>query len=61
MFKLGMLIYAMAGVSLAGILIIVALVTGFDTARYIMMAAAVGGALGVPVSYFVSKAIQQNG
>ncbi len=51
----------MAGTTLAGIMIIVALVTGYDTARYVIMAAAIGGALGLPVAYLVSKAIQQRG
>ncbi len=61
MFRLGMLIYAMAGTTLAGMMIIVALVTGYDTAKYVITAAAIGGALGLPVAYLVSKAIQQRG
>ncbi len=60
MFRLAFLIYAMAGTTLAGIMIIVALVTGYDTAKYVIAAAAIGGAIGIPVAYLVSRAIQTN-
>jgi hypothetical protein len=40
-----------------GIGVIIALTTGYDTLRPILMAVAAGFALSIPVSYFVAKAI----
>lgn len=39
---------------MAGTLAIVALVSGYDTLNYILIAAAVGG---IPTAYFVAKAL----
>ena len=58
MFRLASIIYAMAGTTLAGIMIIAALTAGYDTLNYILIAAAIGALAGLPASYFVAKAIR---
>lgn len=61
MFRLAALIFPIAGTSLAGILVIAALVAGFDEARGIVSAAAVGALLGLPVSWGIARAILARG
>jgi hypothetical protein len=60
MLRLSSALYSIIGTSLAGSLIIAALVLGYDTAVPIVVAAAVGAVLGLPASYFVARAITQN-
>ena len=60
MLQLASLLYAIVGTSLAGIFIVVALVSGYDTAKYIVIAASVGALIALPVSVFVAKAIRAN-
>ncbi len=60
MLRLASTLYSIIGTSLAGSFVIAALVTGYDTAVPIIVAAAVGAVLGLPVSYFVARAITQN-
>jgi hypothetical protein len=57
MFRLAVLLYSIVGTTLAGILIIVALVAGYDDARGIIVAAALGAALAVPAAWLVARAI----
>ena len=47
----------MVATTLMGVLIVAALVTGNDTLRPILIAAAVGFVLAIPVSWQIAKAI----
>jgi len=60
MFRLASIIYAIAGTTLAGIMVIAALASGYDTLNYILIAAAIGATLGVPTAYFIAKALFGN-
>jgi putative flippase GtrA len=55
MLRLAALLFIVVGASLAGILIVAALVAGLDTARPIVIAAAIGFAAAVPVSLLVAR------
>ncbi len=57
MFRLALILYAIIGTSLAGILMVAALTTGYDTTQPIVISAAVGFVLGMPVAWYVAKAI----
>ncbi len=57
MLKIVALIYIVAGATLAGILIVAALVTGNDTAQPIIWAALAGFAIGIPVTWLVARKI----
>lgn len=58
MLRLATVLYAIVGTTMAGILIVVALATGYDTLKYILIAASVGAVLALPTSVFVAKAIK---
>lgn len=58
MTRLMMLIYSIAGASLAGTAIVVSLVMGFDTLRPILIAAALGFAAALPVSWRIARKIE---
>ncbi|SFR33704.1 hypothetical protein SAMN04488005_0538 [Yoonia tamlensis] len=60
MLRLSSALYSIIGTSLAGSLVIAALTLGYDTAVPIMVGAAIGAVAGVPVSYFVARAITRN-
>lgn len=60
MFRLARILYSIIASTLAGSFIIAALVTGYDTMVPILIAAALGAVLGIPVSYLVAKAILSN-
>jgi hypothetical protein len=60
MLRLSSALYSIIGTSLAGSLVIAALTLGYDTASVIIIAAALGAVAGVPVSYYVARAITQN-
>lgn len=55
MLRLAALLFIVVGASLAGILIVAALVAGLDTAQPIVIAAAIGFAAAVPVSILVAR------
>lgn len=57
MTRLMMLIYSIAGASLAGTAIVAALVMGFDTLRPILIAAALGFVAAMPVSWLIARKI----
>ena len=59
MIRLPALIYALTGPTLAGILIIVALVIGQDTLVPIVVAGLGGFALAIPIAYFVARYIYE--
>lgn len=55
MTRLMMILFSMIGTTLAGSGVILALTTGNDTVQPIMIAAALGALLGLPVSWWVAK------
>lgn len=57
MLRLGLILHLFIGSTLAGIGVIVALVTGFDTLAPILITALIGFVLSVPATYLVTKAI----
>jgi hypothetical protein len=58
MSRLMMVIYSMASVTLAGSFIVVALVTGYDTLQPILVAAALGFVVALPISWAVAKRLE---
>lgn len=58
MLRLATILYSIVATTTVGILIIIALVAGYDTLRYILIAAAAGAVLALPISYFVASAIK---
>lgn len=61
MLRIAALIYTVASSTLMGIFIIIALSSGFDTLKYVVIAAAAGAVVALPVSYYVAKAIKEMG
>lgn len=57
MTRLMMILYSMIGTALAGSGVVIALTTGQDTLRPILMAAAAGAILALPVSWYVARQI----
>lgn len=55
MTRLMMILFSMIGTTLAGSGVVLALTTGNDTLQPIMIAAALGALLGLPVSWWVAK------
>ena len=55
MARLALLLFVVIGATLAGTLIVAALVAGLDTARPIIVAAALGFVAAVPVSILVAR------
>jgi predicted PurR-regulated permease PerM len=51
------MLYSLIGTTLAGILIVAALTAGYDTLVPILIAAALGAVLAVPVAWLVARAI----
>lgn len=60
MFRLFSLMYSIAGSTCAGIAVVIALVIGQDTLQPILMWAAAGAIVGVPVSWIVAKMLIEN-
>ncbi|MEO1276436.1 MAG: CTP synthetase [Pseudomonadota bacterium] len=57
MMRLALILYAMVGVTFAGSAIVVALVSGLDTLRPIVIAAAIGALAAVPVAAIIARKI----
>ncbi len=55
MLRLFSLLYAVIGTTMAGIVMIVALATGYDTLQYVVSAVVVGFLVGVPVTWLITK------
>lgn len=55
MYRLALLLFIIIGASMAGILVVVAIIAGLDTKTPILVAALVGFALAVPVSYLIAQ------
>ena len=58
MLRLASILYAIVGTTMAGILVVVALASGYDTLNYILIAAGLGAVLAFPASFFIAKAIK---
>lgn len=61
MFRLASILFAMIGTTLAGSGVIAALASGYDTLYPILIGAAIGFVLAIPATYFVTRAIVDNG
>ncbi|HIP23239.1 MAG TPA: CTP synthetase [Rhodobacteraceae bacterium] len=61
MLRIASLIYTVASATLMGIFIVIALTAGYDTLRYVVIAAAVGAVVAIPVSYYIAQAIKEMG
>ena len=61
MLRIASLIYTVASATMMGIFIIIALVSGYDTLKYVVVAAVAGAIMAIPVSYFIAKAIKEMG
>jgi putative flippase GtrA len=61
MFRLGFTLFPIITTTTAGIGVLVALVTGNDTATPILIAAAAGFIAGFPITYWTTKAISEQG
>jgi len=61
MFRLASMIYTIASGTMMGVFIVIALVTGYDTLKYIVIAAAVGAVVALPISWYVARAIREQG
>ncbi len=59
MTRLFLLIYTFAGPSLAGAGVIVALVMGFVAAKPIVISAALGALIGLPVAWVIARQLSQ--
>ncbi|MFC3181051.1 CTP synthetase [Cypionkella sinensis] len=55
MTRLMMLLFSMVATTLMGVGVIIALTTGFGTLKPIMLAAAVGFVLALPVSWLIAR------
>lgn len=60
MLRLASILYSIIATTLAGSLVIAALVTGYDTLYPILIAAAAGALVAVPVSVLVAKRMQDS-
>ena len=58
MLRLATVLYAIVGTTMAGILVVVALASGYDTLKYILMTAVLGAVLALPASFYIAKAIK---
>ena len=54
MLRLASILYAIVGTTMAGILVIAALASGYDTLNYILIAAGLGAVL----AFYIAKAIK---
>lgn len=58
MTRLMMILFSMISTTLMGVLIVVALTTGYDTLNPILIAAAIGFVLAIPVSWWVAQQLE---
>ncbi|ABV92559.1 conserved hypothetical protein [Dinoroseobacter shibae DFL 12 = DSM 16493] len=57
MIRLAFILYALIGTTLAGTFMVAALTAGYTTTQPVVITAALGFLLGIPVSYLVARAI----
>lgn len=60
MLRMAMVFHLFIGSTLAGVGVIVALTTGYDTLKPILGAAALGFLLSFPVTYLIAKMVYEN-
>ena len=60
MFRLASILYSLISTTIAGSLIIAALVAGYDTLQPILIAAGIGFVVSLPVAWYVAKALYGN-
>ncbi|MGB7318595.1 MAG: CTP synthetase [Planktotalea sp.] len=60
MTRLAGMLFSLIATTLAGSFIVAALTMGYDTLQPLLIAAAIGGLVALPVTYFVAKAIVDN-
>ncbi len=58
MLRLASILFSMVATTLAGIAVMAVLVMGYDTLQPILIAAAVGFSLAIPVTWIVTKMIE---
>lgn len=58
MSRLMMTLFSMIATTLMGVAVIIALTTGNDTLRPILIAAAIGFVLALPVSWYVARKLE---
>lgn len=61
MLNLGAILHLFIGATLIGTGLIVALVSGFDSPKFLIFAASLGLLISFPVTYYVTKAILSDG
>lgn len=59
MFRLASVLFSMVATTLAGIAVVIALTIGQDTLQPILIAAAIGFVLAIPVTWLVARAIAE--
>ena len=59
MIRLAMVLFSIVATTLMGVAIIAALVTGYDTLRPILTAAAIGLVLAVPATWVVARKVAE--
>ena len=57
MMRLASILYSLISTTVAGSLVIAGLTMGYDTLQPILIAAALGFVVSIPIAYFVAKAI----
>ncbi|MEZ5675061.1 hypothetical protein SAMN06265173_1284 [Thalassovita litoralis] len=60
MLRLASILYSLIGTTIAGTLVIAALTMGYDTLQPILVAAAAGFVVALPVAWLVAKGIVDN-
>ena len=60
MLRLASILYSLIGTTVAGTLVIAALTMGYDTLQPILVAAAAGFVVALPVAWLVAKGIVDN-
>lgn len=60
MLRLALILYALIGTTLAGSAMVVALTMGYDTTNPVIISAAIGAVVAIPVSWLVAKGILEN-
>ncbi len=60
MLRMALIFHLFIGSTLAGVAVVAALASGYDTLNPILIAALIGFLVSIPVTYFVAKAVYEN-
>lgn len=60
MLRLALILYLFIGTTLAGSAMVAALAMGFDTTQPVMVSAALGALVGIPVAWVIAQALYRN-